>query len=61
LQDTLQPVRNDVVMNCADIGRIERNARNGEEQTGLPVDQVNLLFKRILGIHERVRALEEKS
>ena len=54
-------MRNDVVMNCADIGRIERNARNGEEQTGLPVDQVNLLFKRILGIHERVRALEEKS
>jgi CCR4-NOT transcriptional regulation complex NOT5 subunit len=60
LQDTLQSVRNDVVVNYANTERVERNVRNGEEQTRLLADQVNLMFKRILGIDERVRTLEEK-
>jgi chromosome segregation ATPase len=60
LQDGLQSVRNDVIVNYGNTERVERNVRNGEEQTRLLADQVNLMFKRILGIDERVRALEEK-
>jgi predicted nuclease with TOPRIM domain len=60
LQDGLASVRNDVIVNYGNTERVERSVRSGEEQTRLLADQVNLMFKRILGIDERVRALEEK-
>jgi hypothetical protein len=60
LQNTLTGLRSDMLVNYGATERVSRSQENSDEQRRLLQDQVNLMHKRILGIDERVRNLEEK-